>query len=142
MLKFLMDSQMKFQKRMGNDFENMNEKERSSYLKEHGYFLMEEVMEMFREMPYHKSWKDYDSWSWEKFQEQKQLQKEEAIDALHFMINILLALGMDEDEVIKMYKEKNKLNYQRQEDSTLGYVTTVEEFVSLHSKGITKDPQH
>lgn len=122
MLQFLLDSQEKFQKRMGYDFSQMTLKERSAYLKEHGYFLMEEVMEMFREMPYHKSWKDYSVFSEEQFLEQEQLMREEAIDALHFMVNIFLALGMNEAEIIGMYKEKNKLNYSRQEDSELGYV--------------------
>lgn len=121
-LQFLLDSQNKFQKRMGNDFKKMTLKERSAYLKEHGYFLMEEIVEMFREMPYHKSWKDYSGMTGEEILRQDQLQKEEAIDALHFMINIFLALGMDEKEVLKMYREKNKLNYDRQIDSGLGYI--------------------
>ncbi|PEN61574.1 dUTP diphosphatase [Bacillus wiedmannii] len=121
-LQFLLDSQKKFQERMGNNFEIMTREERSAYIKEHGYFLMEEVTEMLREMPFHKSWKDYSSWDEEKHSEQEQLMREEAIDGLHFMINILLALDMNEAEIIGMYKEKNKLNYQRQEDSNLGYV--------------------
>jgi dimeric dUTPase (all-alpha-NTP-PPase superfamily) len=121
---------------MGYDFNSMTPRERSAYLKEHGYFLMEEVMEMFREMPYHKSWKDYSGFSEEQFEEQEQLMREEAIDALHFMINIFLALDMNQAEIIGMYKEKNKLNYKRQEDSELGYVQKAE------LKGITKDSQH
>ncbi|MEK5205184.1 dUTP diphosphatase [Bacillus sp. FSL R10-2789] len=121
-LQFLLDSQKTFQERMGNNFEVMTLKERSDYMKEHGYFLMEEVMEMFREMPFHKSWKDYSGLTPKEVEEQDQLMREEAIDALHFMINIFLALDMNEAEIIGMYKEKNKLNYQRQEDSNLGYV--------------------
>lgn len=121
-LQFLLDSQKKFQERMGNNFETMTLKERSAYIKEHGYFLTEEVVEMFREMPYHKSWKDYSGLTPEEIETQEQLMREEIIDALHFMINIFLALDMNEAEIIGMYKEKNKLNYQRQEDSTLGYV--------------------
>lgn len=121
-LQFFMDSQKKFQERMGNIFEEMSIQEKSAYIKEHGYFLMEEVMEMFREMPFHKSWRDYSDWDEMTHAEQLQLMKEEAIDAFHFMINIFLALGMDGNEVLRMYMDKNKLNYQRQEDSTLGYV--------------------
>jgi hypothetical protein len=52
------------------------------------------------------------------------------------MINIFLALDMNQAEIIGMYKEKNKLNYKRQEDSELGYVQKAE------LKGITKDSQH
>src|SRR5437764_14130166 len=115
MLQFLLDSQTKFQKRMGVDFDDMTIRERSVYLKEHGYFLMEEVMEMFREMPFHKSWKDYPNWDRYKQVLQTVKIKEDAVDALHFMINIFLALVMGEQEIIEMYKEKNKLNYARQE---------------------------
>lgn len=121
-LQFLMESQTKFQERMGHNFKKMTLQERAAYIKEHGYFLMEEVMEMFREMPYHKSWKDYSHLTQEEIEEKEKLMRQEAIDALHFMINIFLALGMSEEEIIEMYKEKNKLNYQRQEDSKLGYV--------------------
>ena len=121
-LQFLLDSQKQFQERMGNDFKSMTLQERSSYIKEHGYFLIEEVVEMFREMPYHKSWKDYSHLTEEEVKHQEQLMKEEAIDALHFLINIFLSLGMDAEEIIHMYKEKNSINYQRQEDSNLGYV--------------------
>ncbi|MED4262028.1 hypothetical protein [Priestia aryabhattai] len=133
-LQFFMDSQKKFQERMGNIFEEMSLKEQAAYLKEHGYFLMEEVMEMFREMPYHKSWKDYSGWDEVDLMQQHQLMKEEAIDAFHFMINIFLVLGMDEEEVMKMYKEKNNLNYKRQEDSNLGYITTTEELIEAYKK--------
>ena len=121
-IQFLLDSQEKFQLRMGNNFKEMSQKEKSTYIKEHGYFLIEEVTEMIRELPYHKSWKDYSGLSGEEILAQEQLAKEEAIDALHFMINILLSLGMDEKEIIEMYKDKNKLNYERQVDADLGYI--------------------
>lgn len=121
-LQYLLDSQRTFQTRMGTDFTTMHETERSAFIKEHGYFLMEEVMEMFREMPFHKSWKDYSDWGQVAHLLAKQKMKEEAIDALHFMMNIFLALGMDEKEILSMYNEKNKLNYERQENAELGYV--------------------
>lgn len=120
-LQFLLDSQEKFQKRLGQDFSLMDEKEKSEFLHVHGYFLIEEVAEMLRETPFHKPWKQY-NWDKEKTLSQEELQKDEAIDALHFLINIFLALGMDSEEVIERYKEKNKLNYRRQEDSSLGYI--------------------
>lgn len=121
-LRFLLDSQEKFQKFAGNNFEEMSVEEKSKYMKEHGYFLIEETIEMLRELPYHKSWKDYSNLTSEELLYQKNLAKEESIDMLHFMINIFLCLGMDEKEIISMYKEKNKINYDRQNDSNLGYI--------------------
>jgi hypothetical protein len=125
---------------MGNDFKVMTPQEKSAYIKEHGYFLMEEVVEMFREMKFHKSWKDYSNWDEVHEKSQEQLMKEEAIDAFHFMLNIFLALGMNSKEVIEMYHEKNELNYQRQEDSSLGYVTSVKEYIETHKKTIGGTP--
>lgn|SRR5699024_1781327 len=121
-IEFVLQSQLKFQKRMGHNFEEMTVKERSAYIKEHGYFLIEEVVELFREMPFHKSWKDYSHLTEEELNIQEEKMKDEAIDAFHFMSNIFLALGMDEKEVIERYKDKNKINYERQENADLGYV--------------------
>ena len=132
-LQFLLDSQKMFQNRMGTDFETMTREERSKFIKEHGYFLIEETVELLRESPFHKSWKDYSNYTEEQFDHQETLMKEEAVDALHFLTNLFLALGMTEEEVLQMYKEKNKLNYKRQEDSSLGYVK---------GKAIIQDPQH
>lgn len=121
-LKFLLDSQKDFQETMGYNFDKMTVKERSDYMKEHSYFIIEEVTEMLRELPYHKSWKDYSDLNSDDLIRSDQRAKEEAIDILHFMINIFLSLGMDEEEIINMYKEKNKINYDRQNDSDLGYI--------------------
>jgi len=41
--------------------------------------------------------------------------KSEAIDALHFLLNIFLTLGMDADEVLEKYIAKNAKNISRQE---------------------------
>lgn len=42
--------------------------------------------------------------------------REEAIDILHFMISIFQALGMDHEDVMRMYIDKNKENIERQEN--------------------------
>ena len=105
---------------MGYNFDKMTVKERSDYMKEHSYFIIEEVTEMLRELPYHKSWKDYSNLNLDDLISKRA--KEEAIDILHFMINIFLSLDMDEEEIINMYKEKNEVNYDRQNDSDLGYI--------------------
>lgn len=121
-LQFILDSQELFQKSVNPDFDAMTSKEHSQYLHEQGYFLIEETTEMLRELPFHKSWKDYTGWTVEKRQEQEALTKEEAIDALHFLANIFVALGMNESEIVAMYKKKNRLNYKRQSVPELGYI--------------------
>lgn len=42
--------------------------------------------------------------------------KEEIIDLWHFVINLTIASDMNAREVIKRFKEKNKVNIKRQED--------------------------
>ena len=121
-LQYMMDTQKVFQSRFGQDFEKMDDKERTAFIKTHGYFIIEELVELFRECPFHKPWKDYSNWSNEKILEQWLIVQEEYIDVIHFVINVGLALGLDSNEIVRMYKEKNKINIQRQEDPSLGYV--------------------
>jgi len=39
--------------------------------------------------------------------------KEEAIDNLHFLLQIFVLLGMDAQEVVELYVKKNRLNFER-----------------------------
>lgn len=121
-LQYMMDCQRIFQARFGEDFNKMNDKERTAFIKNHGYFIIEELVEMFRELRYHKSWKDYSDWTEDKIEEQLQKAREEYIDIIHFVINVGLALGLSSDDILKMYREKNKVNIERQENPELGYV--------------------
>jgi len=42
----------------------------------------------------------------------------EVIDILHFFVNICVLLGLDSEDVLRLYLQKNKVNFARQE---LGY---------------------
>ncbi|MEK5085145.1 MULTISPECIES: dUTPase [Bacillus] len=122
MNQFILDSQKEFQKRMGHDLDNMTLQEKATYIKTMMLWTIDELSEALHELPYAKEWsskyekEDYD------LEKQHQLFKEEIIDALHFFTNILIAAQMTEEEILKLYKEKNRLNYRRQEDPKLGYV--------------------
>ena len=48
--------------------------------------------------------------------------KMECIDAWHFFMNIMLALGFSEEEFYEMYMRKNRENHRRQDD---GYTADV-----------------
>ena len=41
--------------------------------------------------------------------------KKEIIDIWHFLINLTIASGMDADNVLEMFRAKNKINIERQE---------------------------
>ncbi len=41
--------------------------------------------------------------------------KEELVDILHFFVSMCLDAGMDAEELYRMYREKNKVNFERQQ---------------------------
>lgn len=47
----------------------------------------------------------------------------EAIDALHFLLNLFLVLGMDADDVLERYLAKRAKNQKRQEENYDGVTT-------------------
>jgi dimeric dUTPase (all-alpha-NTP-PPase superfamily) len=55
-------------------------------------------------------------WKWWKTRKEADLfkVKEEAIDVLHFLLSLFLKLGMDAEEVRKLYKQKWQINMNRQ----------------------------
>ena len=40
--------------------------------------------------------------------------KEESIDIFHFLLGLWLKLGMNEKEIVKLYRDKMKVNIERQ----------------------------
>lgn len=74
-----------------------------------------EIQELLDRMPW-KAWKNYTEeqlkdWTSE---EQKVETFFEAIDALHFALNIFIILDMSAEEIVAYYKAKNKENFDRQ----------------------------
>lgn len=117
-LKEIITSQKKFQSFMGHNFQEMTLSEKASYIRENILWATDELHEMLHELPFAKTWSSkYETWSEEKISDQLKLTKEEYIDALHFVINIAVALDMSESEIINMYREKNLINYKRQEEN-------------------------
>lgn len=113
-IQFLLDSQKKFQESLGVIPDKDNEKETTQYIKNQSLYLIAEIDEMLRELPLLKEWKNYENFDREAHLE---LAKEEWIDMLHFIINIALALGLTEDDIMEGYCKKHALNYKRQEDN-------------------------
>lgn len=113
-LQTILSSQKQFQSFMGFDIDNFTPQQRATYIRDQMLWSVDEIHEALHELPYAKSWsKKYDKPEYD-HDEQMKLFKEEMIDALHFIANIFVAAGMNEDEIIRMYKEKNVENYNRQ----------------------------
>ena len=115
-LEHMLDMQQTFQERLGADFNNMSIKERVAFIKEHSIHLNQEINEMLYELPYFKPWKDYSSLT--ETDELLAIDKArmECIDAWHFFMNIMLALGFSPEGFYEMYLAKNKENHRRQDD--------------------------
>ena len=112
----LLSKQARLQHELGYGISEMSSQERVAYIKEYAQHLDGETFEMLRELPYFKSWKKYpDS------EEAQNLMfaaaRKEWIDALHFFLNITIALGFNADELFEMFCDKNGINYERQEDT-------------------------
>lgn len=92
------------------------QQERTQLLVNHSQYLDQELHEMLRELPHFKPWKKYD-WSEEEAAWRKNLAKDEAIDAFHFMLNILLLLDITPEELVNRYVKKNTINHVRQDNN-------------------------
>lgn len=116
-LQYMLNTQKQFQESLNKKFSEMNDKERTNFIKEHTLWTVDELHEMIHELPWVKPWSQkYENWDKEKINEQWTLSQEELIDAWHFLLNITLALGLNSEDVLRMYKEKNAINIKRQQD--------------------------
>lgn len=98
------------------DFDGMDNEERIAFIRQNVLALEDELHEALREV----GWK---SWAKTKYVHETRLQ-EELIDALHFMLSLLLAANMDADDVYERYLTKNKINRRRQREGYSGEKTT------------------
>jgi dimeric dUTPase (all-alpha-NTP-PPase superfamily) len=100
-LEFMMNKQLEFQKRLGNDITSQ------AFVTEQATAMFVETGEMLQETNW-KSWKKPSPINNKKF-------KEEIIDMWHFMLNISLAAGMDAQEILERFTDKHITNNERQD---------------------------
>ena len=114
-LEMMLYMQQTFQERLGTRFDTMTVRDRVAFIKEHSIHLNQEINEMLYELPYFKPWKDYSGVT-----EQDELRaiakaRMECIDAWHFFMNIMLALGFSDEGFYELYMAKNRENHRRQD---------------------------
>jgi len=76
--------------------------------------MLDELSEVLRET----EWKNPNKikYGWKKTQKfNEENFKEELVDLLHFFINLCIASGMDDNELLFRYINKNKVNHKRKE---------------------------
>lgn len=120
-MQTVLDMQAEFQKRFGYS-EDMSVKDRIALVHTHSMFLIEEVYEMLRELPFHKPWVDYSHLTQEDLEKKIEEGRKEFLDIFIFLSNIAVFLDLDEKTIMKMYLEKNNINILRQKDPSLGYI--------------------
>ena len=111
-LNELFQMQDSLNKRIGVDSSKItNEEDRTKWTLNYCRAMTQELAELTDSVP----WK----W-WAKYQEfDLQNARVEVVDLFHFLISLAQVLGMDADEVYKIYLKKNEVNLQRQDS---GYV--------------------
>lgn len=97
------------------DFAGMDNEKRIAFIRQNVLALEDELHEALREV----GWK---SWARTKYVHETRLQ-EELIDALHFMLSLLLAANMNADDVYRHYLTKNMINRRRQQEGYSGEKT-------------------
>jgi dimeric dUTPase (all-alpha-NTP-PPase superfamily) len=124
MLATIFTMQCNLQTRLGYEVSTMPQPERTAYIKTHAQHLDHEIHEMLQELPFFKEWKRYpeDEKSMALAMEKA---RKEFVDALHFFLNIALALGFTPGDLYAYYCEKNQINHERQ-DNTRKYKPCVE----------------
>ena len=93
-----------------------SEEARTQLLVNHTQYLDQELHEMLRELRNFKPWKKYD-WCDREAEWRKDLAKDEAVDAFHFMLNVLLLLEVTPEELADRYIKKNTKNHVRQDSN-------------------------
>lgn len=106
MLQEIFERQVLLQQRLGN-MPFFSDDARQQYINIMTIALVDEIFEAIRETKF-KPWKKQQVFNDEKF-------KEELIDAVHFMVNLCLASGMDAKEVHARFIHKNDENHSRQD---------------------------
>ena len=109
MLKHMFDMQAQLNRRIGvTDPATMSEEERTKWILNYCRAMSQELAELTDSVP----WK----W-WAKYQKfDKQNARVEVVDLFHFLISAAEILGMTADDVFRVYTEKNKLNFKRQDE--------------------------
>ena len=90
----------------------------ADYIKSHTLHCVDELMEMLHEVKGYKEWKVYDFEDAVDNKMQRTKAKEELVDAVHFLINVALALNISAADLYLAYKNKEQINYNRLKDTT------------------------
>ena len=120
-LEEMFEMQKNLNKRIGVDTDNMDIESKKEWILNYCRAMSQEISELVDSVPW-KWWAKY-----QKFDEQNI--KVEIIDIFHFLISAAQVIGLNAEDVHRIYMQKNKINFSRQEN---GYIEKVEDNKNIH----------
>jgi dimeric dUTPase (all-alpha-NTP-PPase superfamily) len=106
-LKDMFDKQAQLNRRIGVDTTAMPEEEQPKWILNYCRAMSQEISELTDSVPW-KWWAKYQTYN-------KQNARVEIVDLFHFLISLAQVAGLTAEDVHRLYMEKNKVNFQRQD---------------------------
>jgi len=106
MLEELFKLQGELNKKIGVDTVNMPEPKQPEWVLNYCRALSQEIAELTDSVPW-KWWAKYQTYD-------KQNARVEVVDMFHFLISLAQVLGMSAQDVFDTYRQKHKVNVERQ----------------------------
>ncbi|TAN38247.1 MAG: dUTPase [Verrucomicrobia bacterium] len=110
-LKDMFEKQAELNRRIGIDTTALPESEQPKWILNYCRAMNQEIAELTDSVPW-KWWAKYQTYD-------KQNARVEIVDLFHFLISLAQVAGLTAEDVHRLYMEKNKVNFQRQDS---GYV--------------------
>jgi dimeric dUTPase (all-alpha-NTP-PPase superfamily) len=106
-LKDMFEKQAELNRRIGVDTTQMPEAEQPKWILNYCRAMSQEIAELTDSVPW-KWWAKYQTYN-------KQNARVEIVDLFHFLISLAQVAGLSAEDVHRLYLEKNKVNFQRQD---------------------------
>ena len=110
-LKDMFEKQAELNRRIGVNTTQTPEAEQPQWILNYCRAMSQEIAELTDSVPW-KWWAKYQTYN-------KQNARVEIVDLFHFLISLAQVAGLTAEDVHRLYLEKNKVNFQRQDS---GYV--------------------
>ena len=107
LLKDMFEKQAELNRRIGVDTVQMPEAEQPKWILNYCRAMSQEIAELTDSVPW-KWWAKYQTYN-------KQNARVEIVDLFHFLISLAQVAGLTAEDVHRLYMEKNKVNFQRQD---------------------------
>ena len=106
-LKDMFEKQAELNRRIGVETTQMPEAEQPKWILNYCRAMSQEIAELTDSVPW-KWWAKYQNYN-------KQNARVEIVDLFHFLISLAQVAGLTAEDVHRLYLEKNKVNFQRQD---------------------------